>query len=398
MDAGCYVAPIGVVLGSLLCQNVLAAAGDTFQPYISYTYSYDDNLLRQPTGQVINANTADTYRRTEGGLMVDKSIGRQHVTANFNFSRTNFHQYTKLDNDAKDFQASWNWQLGNHLQGNLGASYTQSLTPYTEFHSAERNLRTQRREFFDAAWRVHPSWSLHAGFSQYKLGYDLITQKFGDRTEETGELGVDYLAPSNSTVGMLVRHIRGGFPTLQQIGSLAVDNSYIQNECKGKVDWVFSGKSRLQFLGGWVERKHDFFPARDASGPSVRMIANWLPTGKVELVMNLWRDIYASDDLTASYTLNKGISLAPKWDISSKVRMEGLYKYERRDFTGATAFTTLLPSNRQDASSYVSLALSYSALKNLQVSASVFRDTLHTSIPQSDYRAKGMMISLRSVF
>lgn len=394
-----WASPLGLLAGTIFFQPALAAPGDTFQPYLSYTYSYDDNLRRRPTVSVSAADTSDIFHRAEGGILIDKSISKQRLTANLNFSRTTFNQFTELDNNAKDLQGNWNWRLGNHLEGNLGASYAQALTPYSaEYQSNERNLRTQRREFFDAAWRLHPSWRLRGGFSHYQLEYDLATQKFGDRTEDATELGLDYLAASGSTVGVLVRHVKGGFPTPQQIGPLVVDNSYSQNEYKGKIDWLISGKSRLQFLGGWVERKHDFFPARDASGPSVRMIANWLPTGKVGMTLTAWRDINASDDLTASYTLNKGLSLASNWDMLAKVRMDALIKVEKRDFSGATAYTALLPSNRQDTSRYASLSLTYAVMQNLQISASVFRDDLKSNIALSDYRAKGMMINLRSVF
>lgn len=395
---GRWLIPLALLAAPIFGQNALAAQGDTFQPYLDYAYFQESNLLRLPATQTTTPDTADTYRRAQGGMTIDKSFGRQHLSANFKFSRTAFNQFSKLDNDGKDLQANWNWHLGKNFEGNLGASYAQVLAPYTEFHGAERNLRAQRREFFDAAWRFHPSWRLHAGLTQFELEHDLASQKFGDRSEDASELGLDFLAASSSSVGVLLRHIRGSFPTPQQIGPLVIDNSYSQDEYKGKIDWRISGKSRLQLLGGWVQRKHDFFPARDTSGASMRAIADWLPTGKVGASMTAWRDINASDALTASYTLNKGVSLASNWDMLAKVRVDALIKVEQRDFSGATAFTTLLPSNRQDTSRYASLTLTYSALQNLQVGASVFRDDLSSSIPQRNFRSNGMMINLRSMF
>ena len=208
-----------------------------------------------------------------------------------------------------------NWHLASHLDGNLGVSYTQALTPYTEFHSTERNLRTQTREYWDGKWYFHPSWSLHGGLSQYKLEYDLATQKFGDRTEDASEIGLDYLAASSSSIGVLMRHTRGGFPKPQLIGPLVVDNSYRQDEYKGKLDWLITGKTRVQFLGGWVQRKHDSFPARDSSGPGARLIADWLSTGKTSMNINVWREIYSSDDLTASYTTFRAGSIVSPTSI-----------------------------------------------------------------------------------
>jgi exopolysaccharide biosynthesis operon protein EpsL len=393
-----WAAPLGLLAGSALCQSAAAGAGDTFQPYLSYAYTHDDNLLRLPDGQRTTPDTADTYRRAEGGLMVDKRYSQQHVTAKFNLSRTTFDRFTRLDNNGKELQANWDWHLGSHLSGNLGASYAQALAPYTEFHGDERNLRSQRREFFDAAWRMHPSWSARGGFARYRLGYELATQKFGDRSEDATELGVDYRPAGGSSAGLLARHVRGGFPTPQQIGPLVVDNSYRQNELKGKLDWRISGKSRLQLLGGWVQRRHDFFPSRDASGPSVRLLADWLPSGKLGLNLTAWRDINATDDLTASYTVNKGASLAANWDLVAKVRVEGLIKLEQRDFSDATAFAAVPPSGRVDRSRYGALTVSYAALRNLQIGASLYRDDLNSNAARGDFSAKGMSLNLRSVF
>ncbi|MGZ5781442.1 MAG: XrtB/PEP-CTERM-associated polysaccharide biosynthesis outer membrane protein EpsL, partial [Burkholderiaceae bacterium] len=275
-----------------------ATVGDTIQPYLGYSYFYDDNLFR-----VSDTNPAqkfsDTYRRAEGGLVFDKYFSRQHFTGSIDVNRTSFSRFSELDNDGKDLAANWNWQTGNDLDGNLRTSYSQSLTPFTDFHGQQLNIRVQRHQSFDAGWRVQPSWRLRGAVGHDTLNYNLDSQSALDNNTNTTELGLDYLAKTNSTVGVQVRRIRGDYPNPQSSGALIIDNSYVQDEYLCKIDWQATGKSRLQMLAGWAERKHKMYPERDAKGPSTRIIADWFPTGKTSLNLTAWRDFGAVDGLTA---------------------------------------------------------------------------------------------------
>jgi predicted chitinase len=71
----------------------------------------------------------------------------------------------------------------------------------------------------------------------------------------------------------VARHMEGEYPA-------APINAYEQNEVKAKVDWQLTGKTWLQFLGGWAKREYDNNPQRDSSEPSARLTAYWKATGK----------------------------------------------------------------------------------------------------------------------
>jgi exopolysaccharide biosynthesis operon protein EpsL len=393
-------------LGAVTCLPAFAAEDDVFRPYVGYSFAYDNNVLGIPNGaNPSGANLSDTSRHAEAGLAFNKRVSQQVLSAKLNVSHVTYERMGQLNNDSKDLLANWNWHVGDRVEGNLGASYVQALSPFVNFNSQdvniqsqERNLRTQRREFFDGSWRLHPSWRLRAGLSRDKLSYDLTTQNAGDRNELTSEFGFDYLVPSGSTVGVQVRHTRGDLPNPQQIDSLVVDNSYDQNEIKAKINWLLTGKTQLQFLGGYVQRKHDFFPARDYSGLNARLIGIWKPTGKIGVTLSGWREIGALDDLTASYTLNQGVSVGSTWDWTSKLRLDGQLKYETSDFSGAAAFTSLLPVDRKDTFSTASLKLTYRPTDHLQLAALLYRKNKDSNIAGNSYPNNGMMLSSRYEF
>lgn len=398
-----YWAGILLVGEFFCCTSALAESGKVFRPYLDYSYSYDDNLFRTPDeilpqSIIGNNKLSDKFQRRMGGLIVEKEIGRQLITANLGVSRTSFDQFSLLDYDGKDLSANWRWHVGNHIEGVLGTSYIQTLTPFTEFHEQQLNLRTQKRKFVDASWLFHPSWKVSSGFSYYTLAYDLISQRAADRDRNTIELGLDFIAPSGNVLGIQLRRVQEDFPNRQQADPRVVISSYKQNEIKAKVNWRLTGKTQVNFLGGWTDRQHEVSAARDFSGINTRVIVNWAPTGKLNVSVNSWREIGAVDELTAIYSLNKGMSLTPTWDLSSKLRVGGQFKYEMRDSSGSLAAAQSSLQNRQDTFRNAAITLTYFPTMHLKLDVSIYRETLGSNMARRAYRSNGMMLSSRYEF
>lgn len=375
-------------LGAVSCLPAFAAEADVFQPYVGYSIGYDEgiNLPDKPDNQ----NRSDTSRRAEAGLAISKRISQQVLSAKLNVAHVNYDKFHELNNDSKDLLGNWNWHVGDRVEGNLGASYLQrlSLEPSLNGGYAPQQS-TKRREFFDGSWLLHPSWRLRGGLSRDKLSYDVDSAN--DRNEIASELGLDYLARSGSMVGMQVRHTRGELPNSD-------GNNYDQNELKAKVDWLLTGKTQLQFLGGYVQRQYDTHSVHDDYHDlNARVIANWKPSGKVGVTLSGWREIGAADDLTtgyddsgtptsSSYTLNHGISVGSTWDATSKLRLAGLLKHETRDFRDE--------AGRKDTFRTASVKLTYRATDHLQLATLLYR----TNISGDSHPNTGMMLSSRYEF
>lgn len=382
-------------LGAVSCLPAFAAEGDVFQPYVGYSFAYDENVSGiKDADNPDNRKLSDTSRRAEAGLAVKKRISQQVLSAKLNVAHVTYDEFDTLNNDSKDLLGNWNWHVGDRVEGNLGASYVQELSSVTNSGGVDaRNLRTQRREFFDGSWLLHPSWRVRGGLSRDKLSYDVDAAD--DRNENASELGLDYLARSGSTVGMRLRHTRGDLPN-QPSG----DNNYDQNELKAKVDWLLTGKTQLQFLGGYVQRKYGSDSARDYSGLNARVIANWKPTGQLGVTVSGWREIGAPANLTteygefippvgssSSFTLNQGVSIGSTWDVTSKIRLAALLKHETNDFRGAEA-------GREDTYRTASAKLTYRATNHLQLATLLYRN----SIPGDSTANNGVMLSSRYEF
>lgn len=390
---------LALALAALPWAPALAGPNDALHPFVGVSYAYDDNLLRVPSGHPGFENTrADSSRRGEAGLVFDKTYGRQKLYFQGKLTKVKFRHFERLDYDGKDFNGNLAWQIGNHLEGNLGATYAQTLAPYADFRTTERNLRKQERQFFDAAWRFHPSWRVRGGASRDKFSYELLSQRFNDRTNDTLEAGADYLARSGSTVGLQLRRIEGTFPNRRVFGQFLLDDSFVQDEVKAKIYWRYSELTQLQFLGGWVKRSHPLFGTRDTSGTNARLDLTWSPRSALRITSSLWREFSGVESTLASSSLSRGVSVGAAWALTAKVKLEAQARREQRDFSGL--IVGLNGIDLGDTSRHASLGAVYAPTRTVQLSMSAFHEA-RTGTPvfgNANYRANGVSFSANAQF
>lgn len=359
--------------GALCAPAALAAISDTVHPFVAANYTHDNNLLRLGDGQQsADGQRGDSFRQLQAGLLFERPIGRQVLTGHAKWSSVTFDEFDQFNYSGKDFLAALEWHLAYHLDGNLGASYNQSLTPFTDSPTSERNLRVQRREYVNGGWRFHPSWRLRSGFTRDRFDYDLTSQRFNERSEEAIELGLDYEPASGSRVGLQLRQVRGMYPNRRSVGAQQIDLGYDQNEVKANIYWRFSGTTQFQVLAGWVERQHNFFTMRDSSGLNGRAVMYWSPTGKLRLTATAWREYSAVESTLIESSLNNGASLAAAWSVSSKVRLDASVRREKRDFAALNGVN--LTEDAHDSTRSASLGASYTPHPRIQLGVTLSRE------------------------
>ena len=193
-------------------------------------WTYDDNLLRVPDDeQPFEGQRSDAYRTLEAGVVYRKTISRQRIAATAKVSKVKFDHFGQLDYDGRDLLASWLWEASSKFEGRAEALYIKTLAPYTDFDSDERNLRQQRRQVLDAGWKLHPSWKLRVGAARDKTTYELLAQRYNDRTEKTYEAELVYRPKGGSSVGLVARRIKGEYPYRRPYNSSALTDDFTQD-------------------------------------------------------------------------------------------------------------------------------------------------------------------------
>ncbi len=386
--------PLSLLLVSLGSPPAMAGPSDALHVYGSVGYFHDDNLFRLPDeAPGYDNQRSDSAIQSVLGLFFDKTYGRQKVFLQAKRSKVKFDHFSQLDYDGKDYLGRLNWQLGNHLEGSVGASYAQTLAPYTDFRSRERNLRVQKREFFDGAWRLHPSWRVRAGATRDRYTYELPIQRINDRTETATEVGFDYLPSSGSTAGLVARRIKGNYLNLRVFNGIVLDESFVQDELKAKIDWRVTPISTIEVLAGHARRSHEGMGQRDASGFNGRVTLSSAPRAKLHLNAALYREFTPVESNIVTYALSRGASAGATWDATAKIRVEGAISSERRAYeTGVAPAGADLSDKLRRAS----LSATWSARPAIQFVAGLARERRDGSVFFGSGSYKSNTVSLNA--
>lgn len=374
-----------------------SASSKLIQPYFSYTFVADENMMRirdgikaNPSGlqdsqakdQIQKGHLADISNRFVGGVLLNKEISRQRFTADLNWAYNKFERFSDMSNDFKNATGNWNWVVGKRLEGNMGVIYHESLMPFL-FQPGTKIIRSEQTEFINAAWSVHPRWRLNSEYLHYSLDTGKNNPRAAnlDRTEDRFEGGIDYVTPGKNTIGVLFRYIIGDFSSAPSAAPSGrpFSSDYDQKEVMAKVNWSVTEKSQFLVTGGWVDRKNADFVERDFSGFNARGTYTWAATEKLGIAINGWRLTSSMQNLTANFSLNTGVSVNPYWQITQKFRLEGDFSYETRNFNRfSRIFDPNLPLGRKNTFRNATLRAVYIPYPSLLLSASIYHSDLES--------------------
>jgi exopolysaccharide biosynthesis operon protein EpsL len=387
----------GLLLLAVLGLPAAADDGPGLHPYVGLGYTHDDNLLRLPDGATMDGERSDAMRQAIAGILFEHTYGRQEVYADVKAMDVRFAHFTPLDYRGKDALGRWRWVLGHELDGTIEAAYDRTLAPYTDFHSNERNLRTEHRQFFEARWTVVPSWRLRAALQNDRFDYDLASQQLNNRTEKLSEVGIDYLARSGNYAGLVARRLRGQFPNKRVVGSFVDDEDFSQDELKARLNWRGSGITTVDVLAGWARRKHVLFTERDASGANGRATVTWAPHGKTTFTAAAWREFAALESAVVTYSLNKGASLGAKYAATGKTTFDASTSYEKRGYNARVGGAGL---DLSDSLRTSSVGVTYAATRNIALSLQGYRQTRSGSnaLGLGSFHASGVSFSANAQF
>lgn len=302
-------------------------------------WAYDDNLLRvDDNEQPFDGRRSDSFRTLEGGIVYNKRISRQRIEATAKVSKVAFDHFDQLDYSGRDLVGTWFWEVGNKFEGRAETLYIQTLAPYTDFDSDERNLRQQRRNMFDAGWKLHPDYKLRIGAVRDKYSYDLTAQRFNNRTEKSYETELLYQSKSGSSVGVVARRVKGTYPYRRPFNNNVLTDDFTQDELKARVNWLATGATTVQALAGYVRRDQPSYGEGKTSGFNGRITGIYTPRGKTSYTGAAWREFAPIESPNLSYTLNKGVSLGASWFASDKLRVDAGATYEKRNYTARVVF------------------------------------------------------------
>lgn len=332
----------------------------------------DNNLFRlsdsvNPQTVLGTSEKSDTVYRLGAGFKADLPISRQRLLLDAQVDYYDYDRFGALDHAAYRAGAAWKWQAGSQLSGDVGYARRRYLASLAEIQAPIRDLVTQDHLFARGGFLVTPRWRVRGGLDWQKYDHGEATRNALDSRIAAGTVGLDYVTPSNNSIGGQVKYSEGNHPNRELVAGSLVDNQYRETETSLVARWMVTGKSTFDARIGYTSRKHDQVPQRDFDGMTGRLSYDWLPGAKTLLNFALWREIRSYEDVSASYVLSKGASFGPSWAPTEKIVLQGRLVYEKRNFEGDPGFILTAGPQRQDSFHGLRLSAGYSPRRNIEL-------------------------------
>ncbi|WP_430433825.1 XrtB/PEP-CTERM-associated polysaccharide biosynthesis outer membrane protein EpsL [Methyloversatilis sp.] len=391
---------------------------DAFSLVTSASWQYQDNVLYLPDGQRppavfgLNAPRGDQSYVASVGLNFNKRIGRQQLSASASQIMTRYNDLKTLDNDGHNVLASWKWELGNDLSGQLRYSNRRYMQGFNDFRSLTpvKNLVDLENLRFDATYKLDAFWALIGGVSRDSLRNGVPSRLGSDYDIDRYELGARYTTRGGTSFELVGIDTQGDYPN--RLPTSNVTNSYSQKNLEARIRWQPVGHSRLSASIGQANRKHDNLPERDYEDVYGRVGWEWTPSGKFGVSFLAERQISALDDIVSSYFRTTTYSIAPMWQATGKLRFDGRVQWLSRDASGDSFFSTLSPAEqafyrvffgidgtaRQEDITTYSLGATWAIQRNLTANAELRHDSRDSNVQFYQYRVRSVSMSLQYLF
>lgn len=366
----------------------LALWGDRLELYAQENVIYDSNIFRLSDallpGEVAAGRVrskSDTYYVTTLGLNLDLPVSRQRFRAGLAINDSRFDRNKQLSFTGHDASAVWLWQVGNNLSGDLGYTNVKTLASFTNVLSTVPSRVEAERAFASANYLLTPRWRLGAAVDERQRRYSDPARAVNNLDATGVDAALTYLTPRGNSIGLSHRTEEGRFPN----GSLPVDNAYTQDTTTVVVDWTVTAASHLNYRAGVVNRKYENqvpgFPNRDFDGFTARLVYDWRPTARFTLSAVVLKEISAVEDIETSFVVIRGFALRPTWRITEKTTLSATLDSSERNYRGDP---TVL--SREDKVNSAALAVTWQALRNVQVAATLQHEKRTSNLPDLDYK------------
>lgn len=387
----------------LMSMQARAEGQIDLKPYVAATLTYDDNLFRfagQDQARIALGSNAmsDRFTRTEAGINVDWEVSRQHLRLELALNQNRFDRFSFLDSNGNNKKIAWDWSVGNHLSGELSMNEEKSMGGFNEIRNPVLNLRTNKRNLMSLNWDFHPSWRLHLQRDGTDFMNGLASSRSADRNDISHEIALQYSTPGGNRIGLSARGTETEYPQRDKFSTVVFGNSNRQRDLALNVVWQPSGKTMINGRLARVERKYDELKQRDVTDWAGQVGLNWQATGKTALQAAVVHDIYAIEDLAATYIQSDRVTLNPSWIPTAKIAVQGNLDYENRSYLGDPGFLLGHVPRREEKVKTAGLVVSYTPYDKVKTQLSLQKTKRDSNVAGSGYETNSITANVRFDF
>ncbi|WP_432741241.1 XrtB/PEP-CTERM-associated polysaccharide biosynthesis outer membrane protein EpsL [Methylobacter sp. G7] len=401
-----YLLPCYMMLISGVLPNksyAVASPDDTIRPYVASNLLYDSNFLRlsdnvDPVSITGQSDKSDFIKQVSAGFDMDWTISKQHLIIKASANQNWFQNFTNLDYTGWDTLAQWNWQVGNNLDGEIGYSNVQTLGSFGQLNSLVDNLQNNQRYFANGGYLFHPNGKIKFGLFREERQFDDENRQFSNNTEDNAELNLQYLSPTESTLGLRILATDGKYPQRQLTSGSTQDNAYTRMNYAVTGDWHANSKTRIDGLVGYTHQNFANFSSLDFADIIAHLNLNWRVSDKTLLELSARRDIYQAENFFASFVLTQGMWLNLSWQASPKIALNLPMSYQQQQYLGGSRSNNISTEQQTDNVSNIGLNVMYHPLESISIGPILNYEKRDSNNPLASYETKSAGINLKAAF
>lgn len=340
-------------------------------PYVSATAMYDDNLFRFASKQQALASGIasmdDTMTTINAGVNVGVRLSRQRFLLGLGLSDTKFESNKSLDYTGNNAKAVWNWQLGNHLDGELSYTESESAPGFQERLSVAKNLRTSTRALGSINWHFHPSWLVFALYDQTSSDNSSVISRDLNSESDSAEAGIQFESVASTRVRVSLRDTETSYPDRTGLSLLQFGNESNQQQLITNVAWSPSRLAKLNATFALVDLEYPGRSNRDFNGTSQSLGMDYALTSNTNVSLSVFKDVSAIQDVVSNYVESTGFTARPTWQATSKISVGGGVEYRDRTYIGSSGVFSNATAERQDQIRSVNTFLNYQFNRKLSL-------------------------------
>jgi len=341
---------------------------NSFHVFAADALVYDDNVyrlapdvtdLQSLDGIGPNARRQDYIDTISAGLDGIWNLGRQTITVDLLGSDNRYDYNTNLDNFSTKDKLIWNWIIGSALSGELGATYSDGIISFINTTNYAKNLYAVTNYYGAGRYQLGPHWAIFGGVLEADTTLNNSALQSNDTNATSVDFGSDYRTGVNDSLGLEYRYTDATFP----YGS-SLNSDYREDSARFVVRHDFSEKTSINANIGFLKRDYTSAAIESFSGDVWRIAAQWLPTEKLEIDVDGWRNLQAYVTAQSDYYVSKGGRISAPWTASEKIKVALSVGYEVDDYIGLGE-SEIEQGSRRDTLTTAQASLTYTPFQFL---------------------------------
>ncbi|MBQ0959913.1 hypothetical protein KAK06_13250 [Ideonella sp. 4Y11] len=362
----------------LLSATAALAEGNPWGIAGELDITHDSNVLRAPTGGAVSDTIFSAGLRGQ----LDQGIGRERLRVNALLEHNRFQNQRALDNLSHEVTVGLSFEPGNLVFGELNLRNARNLANRTLQDGrvlTQGNLERQTQTTLRLSKGVVSTWTLVGGFDAFQRRESEAAYALSDLSYHSLDLGVRYQSTPELRLTALLRRSQGEYPNL---GS---GDDYSRNDLELRALWEPTGASQVDTRLVWGNSDHSLSTIRSGTQWSGAVSWTWQATGKTRLLARAARysdtgarDIgIGSTDIVKNYNdalIRTTVDVGARWRATGKILLEATASRSQRSLSASLQSGTA-SSTGSDRSHTLQLAVSYQALRNLQLACQAGRES-----------------------